>query len=642
MKLFTNWRCKLSTAALVAGLLSPVAHAKSDNEAKETEPIEKTVVQDKSEVSKQAFELLRTRCFQCHGEQLQHEKMDVLDRESLIAKYLTPGDPKDSAIWDAISDNRMPKGASSEPESRNRPLSLEEKDVIKKWIQQGAEFPARKRLERKDFITREMVLTGVSKFLERQPAARRQLFKFFSLANVYNNAAFSDDDVAVRRSALSKLLNSISRNSEIVLPESVPGTEETVYAVNWKDDLLLDLADFRTILEHYPFGLKYSSGAFEEAGQLQDNLEKLIEPPTERDGIRIIRADWFIANASRPPLYHALAGIPENFSGIESELNINVADNFAKDLSKRISIQRSGVSKQNRMLEWHTSRSRRGTLWVSYDFGSNVGKATIEIRPLGPKQFGSGDKVKENVEFKDFAFEHDGGEIIYPRANGLHGYMLVDNKGKRIDAGPVNIVSDASEASGTPQIVNGVSCMHCHRQGMLSKYEAAPDSAVIGNSIAKTKVNQMFVNEKAAETQFKNDRRDYMDALSKAIGPFVIPNYTELTRDQVIKVLERLDDPVSIVARQYRSDLGVRQVALELDWEDGVGALTEKLDDSGLKQLGVGPLVRKEGPRSRKFRSGGIKRELWDDREISSESLYQTVARKLQIGTPINHAKSSK
>lgn len=590
---------------------------------------------DKATVSRQAFELLRTRCYQCHGEQSQYENLDVLDRESLVAqeKFLVPGDPEKSTLWQAIHDNRMPKGASSDPESRSRPLTLEEKKVLFDWIKQGAEFPSRTRFGKLKFVTRGMVLQGISEFLRKKRDDQRHFYKFFSLASVYNNPANSDDDVAMRRAALSKILNCISRSSRIVIPEAIPGTENTVYAVHWTEDLQLELAHWRAVLQQYPFGLKLTSGANDEISQLYKNLEELIRPETERDGIYVIRADWFVATASRPPLYHTLAGIPQEFSGIETELGINTAENFNNGRARRIAIQRSGVSKQNRVLEWHDARSRKGTLWLSYDFGRNVGKATIEIRPLGPK------KIVTTEALKGFAFEHDGGELIYPRPNGLHGYMLTTADGKRIDAGPIDIVSDPSEAAGTPQIVNGISCMHCHRHGILSKYDAPPDTAVIGNILAKEKVQQVYVSEKVAMARFQDDRRDFLDALSQAIGPFLLSNYEDLNREERIKAVERFDDPVSIVARQYRTDLGIRQVTMELDWEEGAEQLAFKLDDSGLKKFGVGPLVKRGA--GNKFRSGVIKRDLWDDRDVDGESLFQTVARKLEIGTPINHAKST-
>src|SRR5207245_537141 len=74
--------------------------------------------------------------------------------------------------------------------------------------------------------------------------------------------------------------------------------------------------------------------------------------------------------------------------------------------------------------------------------------------PLGPGK-------KANL------FQHDGGEIIFSLPNGLQGYFLTDGEGKRIDKGPVSIVSDPRQ--GDRSVVNGISCMTCHNQGMIEK-----------------------------------------------------------------------------------------------------------------------------------------------------------------------------
>ena len=52
----------------------------------------------------------------------------------------------------------------------------------------------------------------------------------------------------------------------------------------------------------------------------------------------------------------------------------------------------------------------------------------------------------------------------------MQGYLLADAKGNRINVGPTDIVRDRQEIIGTPEIVNGLSCMACHKQGMIREY----------------------------------------------------------------------------------------------------------------------------------------------------------------------------
>src|SRR5205823_8754042 len=112
----------------------------------------------------------------------------------------------------------------------------------------------------------------------------------------------------------------------------------------------------------------------------------------------------------------------------------------------------SGVSRNNRLIERH--KTGYGAYWKSYDFAGNSGRQNLFAHPLGPGP-------DENT------FQQDGGEIIFNLPNGLQAYLLVDAKGRRIDKGPQNIVSDPKQ--GDRAVVNGVSCMSCHAQGMIFK-----------------------------------------------------------------------------------------------------------------------------------------------------------------------------
>ena len=80
--------------------------------------------------------------------------------------------------------------------------------------------------------------------------------------------------------------------------------------------------------------------------------------------------------------------------------------------------------------------------------------------PLGP--------VDAHLLDGKLAFEHAGGEIIYNLPNGLQAYVLVDDKGKRINEAPIEVVSDRSPSRKTShsQISNGLSCIACHDNGM--------------------------------------------------------------------------------------------------------------------------------------------------------------------------------
>ena len=91
--------------------------------------------------------ILSDICFQCHGPDANSREADLrLDvRESAIADRggyaaLVPGDPDESElIWLIFSEDpseQMP------PKGHPRQLSQSEKELIRNWVEQGAEYEA--------------------------------------------------------------------------------------------------------------------------------------------------------------------------------------------------------------------------------------------------------------------------------------------------------------------------------------------------------------------------------------------------------------------------------------------------------------------------------------------------------------------
>src|SRR5262249_36207258 len=140
-----------------------------------------------------------------------------------------------------------------------------------------------------------------------------------------------------------------------------------------------------------------------------------------------IRTDWFIATASRAPLYYDLLQLPSTDKGLERLVQGDAATNIDELTAFRAGFNGSGVSKNNRIIERRASRY--GAYWKTYDYAENVDKQNVFERPLGPPPARN-------------SFVHAGGEMIFHLPNGLLGYLLVGNRGQRVDKAPVEIVSD--------------------------------------------------------------------------------------------------------------------------------------------------------------------------------------------------------
>lgn len=110
---------------------------------------------------------------------------------------------------------------------------------------------------------------------------------------------------------------------------------------------------------------------------------------------------------------------------------------------KRSAMFRSNVTSRPRMVE--TLQTLVGKLWVTHD----VRREDVDIARNAMLNLGK--------------FEDVVREIIYEKANGLHGFVLVDAAGKLQEAAPSNVVADRTVPSPFSTDLQGaISCIRCH------------------------------------------------------------------------------------------------------------------------------------------------------------------------------------
>jgi hypothetical protein len=86
--------------------------------------------------------ILSDRCFQCHGPN-EHDRqadlrLDQAEGEAGAYRAIEPGSIEDSELWVRITsedDDVMPP-----PDSHKKPLTDDEKRILKRWIEEGAEY----------------------------------------------------------------------------------------------------------------------------------------------------------------------------------------------------------------------------------------------------------------------------------------------------------------------------------------------------------------------------------------------------------------------------------------------------------------------------------------------------------------------
>ncbi len=562
------------------------------------------------DLAARAAVVLGQHCLRCHGPDVQKVPgLNVRDRNSLAVEllegrtnpFVAIGSPENSTLWEIIESDEMP------PESQPR-MSDEEKETIRAWIADGAKpFP---RIDNtRPFVSEQTLHQAMHEYLrkirddEGTIACKNQ--RFFSFAHIHNNRNITNEDLKLFKGALAKLLNSLTWEAEIVAPVPVD-EQETLFAIDMRDLGWTEQKHWNKVLKDddgdgldqgYPYAFKF---------QDPNNMVTLANDVRALTGSNLphrlyVRADWFIAKASRPPLYHDLLEIPETVAELEAELKVDRVQDWKNSELARGGVKQSGVSKHNRVLDRH--RSQHGYYWISYDFKQSAGNGDVEKNPLGPNF--------SDHPFEDESFTHDGGEIIFTLPNGMQGYMLVDSEGKRINKGPVNIVSDSQETSGTSEIVNGLSCMACHKQGVRQFKDVIRSSTPIAGE-ARQKVFELFLSNERLERRLNRDRELFMSAMFRATGEL-------LGVKSVEQLSEYTREPIGQVARYYLGDMSLKTVAAELETEPEDLKLKVENNDE-LRDI-LGSLLN----------GGVIKRDSWESGSRSAMQKAQSLVDRSKV-----------
>jgi mono/diheme cytochrome c family protein len=467
---------------------------------------------DQADLAKKALAVLKTNCYRCHGDNGAAEGgfNYVIDRQRLLErKKIVPKESANSKIYKRISAGEMP------PEDEKIRPSAADLAVVKQWIDAGAPDSSAVVVKR-EFISPQDMLLAMRDDLRKVPPREHRFIRYFTLTHLYNTD-LSEDELQTYRNGLSKLVNSLSWGRAIVVPRPVDKAR-TIFRIDLRDYQWNEKI-WHSVVGASPYNVLYTSEAAELLGsQTQTKMP-------------YVRGDWFVAAASRPPLYHAVLQLPRTDLELEKLLRVDVATDIREERVARAGFNGSGVSRNNRLVERHSSGY--GAYWKSYDFAGNVGHENLFEYPLGP----GGNN----------GFKQSGGEIIFNLPNGLQAYLLVDANGKRIDKGPTTIVSDPRQADRA--VVNGVSCMSCHFKGMIEKADQIRAHVVSNrqafNQVQRDRVMAMYPVKDKFLALLKEDADRFKQAVEKT--------GTTLTTT----------DPVVLLALRFEAEMDLGLTAAE-------------------------------------------------------------------------------
>ena len=322
----------------------------------------------------------------------------------------------------------------------------------------------------------------------------RAFARYFTMTHLYN-AEESAGILQEYRKGLYKLVNSLSWGSTVTNPQPID-SQGTIFYIDLRH-YEWDVNDGWTKIEaeypyHIPFDAPTQTALKEQLGRLQTEMKA---------DIPAIHVDWFVAQASLPPLYHDLLSLPLTDRELETRLEVDVVRNLTNAPGVRVwraGTNNSGVSNNNRVIERH--KSQHGAYWKSYDFAGSVGIQNIFTHPL--------------------SFTHDGGEVIFNLPNGLQAYYVTNASGFRLDDAPINIVSNP--AASDPTVRNGLSCFGCHTEGMKT-FEDEVRSVIESNATPaydKAQALRLYVAQSEMDALLQEDTDRYRGALEATGGAF--------------------------------------------------------------------------------------------------------------------------
>ncbi len=510
--------------------------AQSPKDADPTDPVpastqlaKAAIPEPTNEVESAAFKALDKHCARCHqvGRLEDRRKAasgfgNVLHLAEMAKdpSFVVPGNPDNSEIVKQIASGNMPYDLKDGSNIFAPTPKDDEIAAIRTWIS-SLKDTGTIACKGRDFISNDDVVKLVAADLEKQPDHRVATTRYITLTHLHNACA-ETKELEVYRHAVIKLINSLSRSSDVVrLSTSIADEANTILRLNLQD-VGWDAADWEKLAAIYPYAVK-------------PDLRKFDFVTTQLSTkVPFIRGDWMAFTASRPPVYHDLLKLPDTFDALQKSLKVDVAGNIDKFLAQRSGFQRSFVSQNNRLIERHTIST--GYFWTSYDFAGNKGNQSLFEHPLGP--------AGENP------FKHDGGETLYSLPNGFNGYYLNTADGKRLDKGPTEIVRDVDRKDLA--VTNGISCMSCHDQGIrLAKDDIRAHVTSNRNFPKKVReaVEALYPPQKEMDRLLRLDTERFQAAMLKAdLDPALKLGGIEM---------------ISALSKQYEKNMDMRMIAAE-------------------------------------------------------------------------------
>lgn len=497
-----------------------------------------------NDLEKAAASALDKHCARCHqdGKLVNRQKPakafgNILQLDEIVSNpsLIQPGNAEGSRLIQQIVNKDMPYDVYQEGSVSYSSPTEDEITALRNWI-----TGLKSQCDAKPVAFND-IISIMAADIGELPEHRRVDTRYITLTHLAATCT-AEKDMEVYRQGAVKLLNSLSKYSDVLKLETVD-PEKTILRINLAD-LGWTPEVWEELVSHYPYSVRPVNGQFDALASATGTK------------VPFIRGDWFAFTASRDPIYSKILGLPDTFKALQALLAVDVDMNIANFKVKRAGVQKSGVSRNNRLVERHQIAT--GAFWTSYDFAGNIERQNLFEFPLGPGG--------------EYGFVHDGGETIFNLPNGFQGYFLSDGHGKQLFKGPTSIVQDMSHRDMA--VTNAISCMGCHNQGMRNVTDEVGAQAAANKAFpvkTREEIKALYPPSSEMDAVIEADRKRFTDAMVKArLDPQLTLNGVEM---------------VTALSARYEWDVNLIQAAAEF------GISADEMKDAMTASGGMGKSI---------------------------------------------------
>jgi hypothetical protein len=377
-------------------------------------------------------------------------------------------------------------------------------------------------------LTLADTLATVLMDVQTQPASSRPFLRYVSVGQLRPGPCSSETAGAVPalergRMAVSKVINGLSRESRVVVPEAV-GPEGLL--------LRLDLRDYGWQQPVTLAGQSYDDAWQAVAARDRIALELQGGAASELSrqlGTRVpvLFSSSFVTTALRADVYYALLRLPGTLAELKLELGIDPEEDLDRGRWARAAFATSGHSKEPRGVACYRGTALGdGYFWQTFDYAASTRTESLYLDPL--------------------ATEANGHQVLFSLPNGLPAYFTTDGDGLR-QAESLFVV-DPAQNNGRTLVAS--SCSSCHNAGLITFTDTAgsfvEDNEDLFSDAVLARVRESFPSAREMQALLDTDSERIVAAAARAGQPKGTP------------------DPVQRVVLDYELLLSFDELAAEL------------------------------------------------------------------------------